>query len=302
MLDVADGPTVSVLIPCYSRPDDLRHCIEQLSKQSFKDLEIVVVDDGSPGDDVRDCARAYPQVHYIRSDANVGLIAARNLGTEHCHGRYLLNLDDDSWLVSPEAISRAVAVMEASPDIGVLAFNVVLKGSGPEWRGSCAPFDTSHYIGCGNMYRRAVIDRIGPYVAAFRRQGEEVERSMRVWDAGFRVVAQPELLVFHDEAPVNRNVQANHALDAINYLRRELMRAPLVMLPYAILRATLFTIRTWHDLDRRLFWSEFRGQRGPGITTFLGGRFRRAVSLGAYLHFHRLVVQERRRGVRHAVP
>lgn len=277
---------VSVLIPAYQRPDDLAKTLAHTLEQDFDSFEIVVVDDGTPGPEIADAVAAFPGVRYLRRDGNYGLIAARNFGAAHCRGEYVVNLDDDSWLTERDGLSRLVAFMDAHPDVGIAALNIDQAGAGFYWEPGAAPFPIAHYVGCGNAYRRATIDRAGPYVEEFVRQGEELDRAMRVIELGATVTALPGVTVFHSASPINRNMRRNTAFEAANLLRRELIRAPLVLLPFAILRFLRFTIVNRSLIDFAVLRGELLGRRVP-LGRFVRAR-RQPVRLRTYLECLRL--------------
>ncbi len=95
------SPLVSVIIPCYNHGHYLPAAISSVLAQSYQQVELIVVDDGST-DNSREIAMAYPFVTYIYQ-ANKGLSAARNTGIDHCTGDYLVFLDADDRLL-PDAL------------------------------------------------------------------------------------------------------------------------------------------------------------------------------------------------------
>ncbi|QHL89097.1 glycosyltransferase [Nibribacter ruber] len=110
MLSIAqDTPLVSVIIPCYNQGHFLAKAIESVLHQSYKNTEVVVVDDGST-DQTAVQAQAYPQVIYIYQQ-NQGLPGARNTGIRHSKGHMLLFLDADDWLY-PKGIEANVKQLE----------------------------------------------------------------------------------------------------------------------------------------------------------------------------------------------
>jgi glycosyltransferase involved in cell wall biosynthesis len=90
-------PEVSVIIPSYNAGRYLADAVDSVLNQSFRDLEVLIVDDGST-DDTESVARCYgPPVRYIRQ-LNAGVAAARNRGIKESRGRYVAFLDaDDTW-------------------------------------------------------------------------------------------------------------------------------------------------------------------------------------------------------------
>jgi glycosyltransferase involved in cell wall biosynthesis len=93
--EAQQAPLVSVIIPTFNRPEELRNAVQSAAKQTLKSLEIIVVNDG--GCDVGDTIKEIndSRLIYICHDHNKGLSAARNTGIRRARGRYLSFLDDD---------------------------------------------------------------------------------------------------------------------------------------------------------------------------------------------------------------
>jgi len=90
---------VSVVIPVFNRVSTLKDAIESVFLQTYKDIEIIVVDDGS-NMDIKDYLTPYlNRIKYIKNRKNCGVSSARNLGIKNATGEYIAFLDsDDLWL------------------------------------------------------------------------------------------------------------------------------------------------------------------------------------------------------------
>jgi glycosyltransferase involved in cell wall biosynthesis len=113
---MADAPVVSVIVPTYNRGHLLGRAIRSVLDQTFQDLEVLVVDDGS-SDGTEAVVRAFPdpRIRYLRHDVNRGACAARNTGIRAATGAYIAFQDsDDEWL--PEKLSTQLAVFDSSTD------------------------------------------------------------------------------------------------------------------------------------------------------------------------------------------
>jgi glycosyltransferase involved in cell wall biosynthesis len=106
-------PLVSVIIPVYSRLNYVEQSIRSVLQQSHKDVEVVVVDDGSPNDPGPVVAPFEPRVRLIRQE-NGGQASARNAGARIARGDLLLFLDDDDFL-EPEALEVLLAALSSHP-------------------------------------------------------------------------------------------------------------------------------------------------------------------------------------------
>ncbi|MCB2228208.1 MAG: glycosyltransferase family 2 protein [Desulfarculaceae bacterium] len=108
-------PTVSVVIPAYNMAGSLPRAIKSVLSQTYSDLELIVVDDGSRDDPAGAMAKiADPRLRMIRLKAKQGAAHARNTGAQSASGRLLAFLDaDDYWL--PEKLQAQMKCLEAAP-------------------------------------------------------------------------------------------------------------------------------------------------------------------------------------------
>jgi len=103
---------ISIVIPHYNRPDALQKSLESIEKQTYKNVEVVVVDDGSDvGLRTSDFGL---QFQYYRQE-NRGAPAARNKGFELSKGEYVIFWDAD-LVAKPEILTRLVKALEGNPD------------------------------------------------------------------------------------------------------------------------------------------------------------------------------------------
>ena len=103
-------PTVSVVIPTYNSARYLGEAVDSAVNQTFKDIEILVIDDGST-DETQDVVRRYGASVRCVSQENKGVAVARNHGIAQSRGRYVAFLDaDDVWW--PEKLEKELAALE----------------------------------------------------------------------------------------------------------------------------------------------------------------------------------------------
>lgn len=106
-------PEVSAVIPAYNAARYLGEAIDSALAQTFRDLEIIVIDDGSTDDTARVVARYGGSVRSI-SQPNRGVSSARNRGIEESRGRYVAFLDaDDVWM--PAKLQRQLEALRENP-------------------------------------------------------------------------------------------------------------------------------------------------------------------------------------------
>ena len=93
-------PLVSIVIPVYNVSRYLAQCLESVIHQSYHNIEIIIIDDGSTDGSGSLCdsfARSDDRIRVFHTE-NRGLASARNLGMEKCTGSYLMFIDSDDWI------------------------------------------------------------------------------------------------------------------------------------------------------------------------------------------------------------
>jgi len=107
---------VSVVIPTYNYGRFIAEAVESVRRQTHREVEIIVVDDGSTDDTQAVLASIRDERLIVIRTENRGISAARNTGLDRATGEYIAFLDaDDRWL--PEKLARQVAIMEAEPTV-----------------------------------------------------------------------------------------------------------------------------------------------------------------------------------------
>lgn len=126
-------PRVSVVIAAYcatpKHESFLRETLESVAAQSYRDFEVVLVDDRSPIDPrpIVEGVAGLPSVRFVRNASNLGHAESRNVGVRAALADLVAFLDhDDIWL--PEKLRRQVEVLEANPDAAMTSCDVEILG------------------------------------------------------------------------------------------------------------------------------------------------------------------------------
>lgn len=118
------NPLVSVIIPTYNRANSLERAIKSVINQTYKNLEIIVVDDNST-DNTEEIVKSFSddRIKYVRHFQNKGSSSARNTGIKNSQGEFIAFLDsDDEYL--PEKIEKSIQVFNsAAENIGMVCSN-----------------------------------------------------------------------------------------------------------------------------------------------------------------------------------
>jgi glycosyltransferase involved in cell wall biosynthesis len=123
-------PVVSVIIPVYNGGAHLGVAIESVLRQTYTNLEVIVVDDGSTDDSTR-IAKSFGSRVRVMTQPNSGSAVARNAGIDYSHGELIAFIDaDDAWV--SHKLELQVNYLSARPDVGMVYHSWV------EWNGDQA--------------------------------------------------------------------------------------------------------------------------------------------------------------------
>lgn len=95
-------PLISIIVPIYNVEEYLTQCLESISRQSYSNIEIIAINDGSPDGSANiadEFSRKEPRLRVIHTE-NRGVSAARNLGIEESTGEFIVFVDSDDWLAA----------------------------------------------------------------------------------------------------------------------------------------------------------------------------------------------------------
>ena len=249
--------SVSVVVAAFNRADFLPQTIDSLLCQSFKDFELIVVDDGST-DRTAELLQGYgDRVRFFRQD-NRGPSAARNLGVRHARGRWIAFQDSDD-LSTPDHLESLFGFVEKHPGYGmVFANGGYLKG--PEHgRETIVPRSRSRRVAArgvtlGDLFEegifrvqtsliaRSVLEAVGGFDESIRI-GEDMDLAMRIWMR--YSVAYLDKVVFlyrkHEGNLVGDNeLRLTENIRVIEKLARESPRAREILGPARIARRTAY--------------------------------------------------------------
>ena len=115
---------VSVIIPIYNSSRYLKESIESAIGQTYRNIEILLVDDGSTDDSIKICeemAEKDSRIRYFHKE-NQGSASARNLGLQYVHGDYVCFLDSDDWLDRDEISAMTESIVSYKTDCCICGF------------------------------------------------------------------------------------------------------------------------------------------------------------------------------------
>ena len=201
----------SIIVPVFNRPDEVDELLESLTRQTLKNFEVVIVEDGSkiPCKDVCDKYANILDLHYY-AKPNSGPGQSRNYGAERANSEWLIVLDSD--VVLPDGYLQAVenelrempADAWGGPDAAHPSFTPVQKAISYSMtsffttggiRGGKAKLDKFYPRSFNMGIRREVYQQLGGF--SKMRFGEDIDFSYRIVEAGYKPRLFPEAWVWH---------------------------------------------------------------------------------------------------------
>ena len=248
----------SIIVPVYNRPDEVDELLQSLTEQTLKDMEVIIVEDGSsqPCENIVHRYAGKLQLRYYTKE-NSGPGQTRNFGAEHSQGEYLIFLDSDCVLppdflkVVDEELKRKDCDAWGGPDRAHASFTNVQKAISYSMtsflttggiRGGKKQMDKKFYPRSFNMgIRRSLYRQLGGFSSM--RFGEDIDLSLRIYKSGASCRLFPEAWVWHkrrtDFKQFFKQVH-NSGIARINLMKRHPGSLKLVHLLPAV-----FTIGTF---------------------------------------------------------
>lgn len=207
---------VSVLIITHNRSKELLETIKNINSQTFKEIEIIVVENGSDDEvvETNKAALKVRDVTYISSEKNLGVSGGRNKALKLAKGEVIIEIDDDAVFDDDSSIEKIVKFFDEHKDVGIQAFRIINYYSREitpvefpfknKKRDPVKPGKSAWFIGAGHAFTRELIDEIGYYRDFFPWGSEEQDYSVRAIDAGYNIFYNSEIIVYHKKSPKGR--------------------------------------------------------------------------------------------------
>ena len=216
-----DEPIISVIVLYWNSIKYLTSCLDHLNLQSFRDFEIILIDNGSTDNGIREIEQLYPKLplRMKRLEQNLGFAASNNIGARLARGRWLVLLNTDAF-PEPDWLEQLVRAAQDNPQYTSFSSRQIeanspdfLDGAGDAYHVS--GFAWKRYMGypakdygheplelfspcaaAAMYYRDAFLD-VGGFDDDFFSYFEDVDLGFRLQLRGYRCLYVPEAVVHH---------------------------------------------------------------------------------------------------------
>lgn len=290
---VAQAPLVSILIVNWNGREHLPVCLESLAAQTFRDFEVILVDNGSTDGSLAMVREHFPWVRLVPLSTNTGFASGNNRGLEQARGHYIVTLNNDTR-VEPDWLKILVDTAETHPRAGMVGCRIcaftepdridslgmgICKDGMTRGRFRNQLWSKLHMgevedilfpSACAALYKRTMLAETGFFDEDFFAYAEDSDLGLRGRLAGWESVLATQAVVFHKYSQTGGSfspfkvylVERNHYWVAL----KNLPPGQVAMLP-------IFTlVRYWEQARTVLAGSGTGGD-------FLGGGSRGAIAV-----------------------
>ena len=210
---------VSVVIPVWNRNRDLEKCLESLQKLSYKDFEVIVVDNGSTDGTKEMVKGRFPNVILVENEKNMGVSYAKNQGIVKSRGNLVWFLDSDSEVLSKDTLKEMVELFK-DEKIGAIGGEIrkenkkevrgmnILKNGASEFvtvkKGSNEVLECDFLVTANCIVRKKILEKLGGFDTSYFYFGEDKELGYKIKKLNYKVVVTGKTGVLHKVSSITR--------------------------------------------------------------------------------------------------
>ena len=213
---------ISIIVLNYNGKKWLKKCLDSLCAQTYKNFEIIFVDNASSDNSIEFVENNYKddRIKIIKSDKNLGFAGGNNLGFQYVKGEYILLLNNDTW-AQENYLEKFIKAFQEIPNAASIQSKMILMDSIEKLDGCGSYWSDSSFLyhygfgknqslekynktmqffsnkGASIMIRKDVIDQIGLFDEDFWCYYEDTDFCHHAWLAGYECWYYPEAVMYH---------------------------------------------------------------------------------------------------------
>lgn len=234
-----DKKLLSVIVPTYNRPRYLERFVIEISKQTYSNYQVYVVDDNSACDN-KSVIPADDRYKYFRLKKNQGQTFARNYALDQATGDIVILLDDDAWFLDDDAMEKIIQYFTEDDRLGCLMFDIQEPGKEllSRQKNLKDRENIGGFIACACAFRKEALQKIGGFTDFLHSYGEETDLVLKLLPHAYKIKFSKRIKVFHDYYPAKRSEEW-YLRFRKNSVRNDIliimMRFPWYSVPFFIL-------------------------------------------------------------------
>jgi len=229
---------VSIIVLNWNNWQDTVKCIGSFSKLQYPNYELVIVDNGSTDDSVRQIKSKFPDITLIETGKNLGYTGGNNMGIKYAmknEGEYVLIVNNDTELINTHFVEEMIIKMEEDPTVGIMGPKILNPGEiiqdsilftptllnsiresllfkfrRRDEKNYSIPQRVEAISGVCWLIRRKVIEQIGLLDEDYFMYAEEQDYCYRAQKAGWKIMYYPVQSILHYKEPNDKNESRNY--------------------------------------------------------------------------------------------
>ncbi len=203
-------PLITVAVLNWNRRDDLLLALKSIRSQTYRPIEMLVVDNASTDGSAEAVEREFPEARVVQLDRNYGCPGGRNRSIPHARGNFIFYCDNDG-LLHREAVERAYQAMCRYDRVSIITGLVKSFSTLEEVDTRCdvGPMDTCYFAptfqGGVSLHRKKMYNEVGTYPDDYMYSGEETNMAYRMLDKGHLILHDPAVILWHRKADTARD-------------------------------------------------------------------------------------------------
>lgn len=216
-------PLVSLIVLSFNRCEETIGCLQSLAVQTYPNLELVVLDNGSRDNSVEAISSQFPEAHLLKMPINYGDWEGRNIALQSCSGELVMLVDSDA-VIPPDAVEKLSEIILADSSLAAVqpalqdtkSKRMYNAGFGREK--ASTPFYKAVFHGCSVIFRRKLLVEAGGFPHLLLGGAEDF-LSYRFFEAGYRNYYYPAVVVRHSMSPKERVLKMRLMYQSMQKLR-----------------------------------------------------------------------------------
>ncbi|MSU54312.1 MAG: glycosyltransferase [Candidatus Staskawiczbacteria bacterium] len=174
-------PLVSIIIPTYNGAKYIKRAIDSIFKQTYKNSEIIIVDDGSTDETpkiIEELKKGDSRIVIAKHETNKGFVKSLNKGLQEAKGSYIARLDDDDFWIDDKKLEKQVGFLEKNPEYVLVGGGLIkIDANGKEIIRYLFPEQddqirksiliSNSFAHSGVVFRKAAVSQVGGYDERF---------------------------------------------------------------------------------------------------------------------------------------
>ncbi len=293
---MSNSPLLSVIVPNWNGARFLPDCLNSLRNQTYRNFEVLVVDNASEDESLEIVRRDFPEVRVLPLDRNYGFAAACNRGAEAANGDVIVLLNNDTE-TDPAWLEEIVKALQEHPEAGAIASKILLfdkrniiHSTGDMmgvdgipinrgvWEEDKGQYDLYQQVfsacGAAAAYRREMWEELGGFDEDLFMYLEDVDLAWRAQLRGWKTVFAPKAKVYHHLSATGGGPIASF------YTGRNTILVIVKDMPGKLVK------RHWRRIvgaQLKIAWDAIKASRGDAARARLRGQLSALASLPRWL-------------------